>query len=56
MVKREAFYGVITKQKELIIPIQYSKIEVTKDKKLLRLYTEEGIEYKYLNQVFKSDE
>lgn len=56
MVKRDGFYGLITKQNQPIIPLQYLKIEVTKDKKLLRLYTEEGFEYKYLNQVFKSDE
>ena len=46
-------YGVINFEDETILPFIYSKIELTSDNKMFRLYQQDGFTYKKVNEVFK---
>ena len=52
LVKEDGLYGLIKFDKTLILPSEYDKIEFSKDKKMLKLHSENGFKYKLVNLVF----
>ena len=55
-VKKEELYGIISITNQPILPTTFTDIEITNDKKLLKLSREDGFTYQYINQVFKTNE
>lgn len=51
IVKLDGIYGLIDIKQTAILPIQYNKIEFTADRKFLRLYSNNGFEYKTVESV-----
>jgi len=48
LVKENGLYGLIDSNQTVIFPVQYKKIELLADTNFLRLYSENGFEYKWV--------
>jgi len=53
LVKENGLFGLINLDKTLVLPFEYYKIEFSKDKKMLKLYSEDGFDYKLIESVFE---
>jgi hypothetical protein len=53
LVKENGLYGLINLDETIVLPIQYEKVEFSEDKKMLRLYSKDGFDYKLIESVFE---
>ena len=52
IAEQNVLYGLIDLEQKVLLPIAYNKIEFTSDQKFLRLYKDDGFEYKSVQSVF----